>query len=103
MKDDIFAAGASASLQKTINEITDYLTEEPDTSGLKRRDKMRSMITQLVFEWTEWGFYLGHSESYRRLRDDGEIPATLCHSEGTWEVLPKSDREFYLESRIRRT
>jgi hypothetical protein len=103
MKNDSFESGASASLNKTITDLHAYITDPGSRNRGDLRKSMNEMIADLVVEWTEYGFYLGHREAYRALRDNKEIPATLKYEERDWEVVPNCARNLELESRIRRT
>ena len=95
--------GAAKSLHKTISELIEHLEHEGTRPNRDLRLFMYEKIADLTEEWLEYGFYLGHRQSYRALRDDGEIPATLEYEEGSWEVAPGQFRRIDVSSRIRRT
>ena len=99
----LLAAGRCSSLNETLNQLMEYVNDPSPPNRRKPRKAVNELIADLAFEWMEYGFYLGHRESYRRQRDDGEIPASLTYAEGEWEVTPECHRPVDMTSRIRRT
>ena len=98
-----YVDGASSSLNKTITEIMEYMDDDSGRPSADLREFMHSKIAEVSEWWAMAGFYLGHRESYRALKNDGEIPATLEFDYGEANLAPGAYQELTLTSRIRRT
>jgi hypothetical protein len=102
-EDDEFKKGASASLNRTLTELFDYVDEPGPRNRGDLRQSVNELIADLVVGWIRYGFYLGHKEAYREFRDSGEFPPTITYTETNWEITPGTKRDLPLDSRIRRT
>lgn len=88
-------AAASASLNKTITEIMEFLEDDGDRPSADFRPFLREKIADLGEHWFKRGFRRGHIESQKHFRETGEVPDKLRYS---------GDREFFNgESRTVRT
>ena len=96
------AAGASASLNKTITELMEYMENAEARPSTDLRQFMYDKIGDIAEWWAQEGFYWGHGmacwESFRQ----GEVPATLAVEYGKAQLAPGCERDLPLQSRIRR-
>jgi hypothetical protein len=75
-----FAAGASASLNKTLGELEDVFRDKIAAAGPLRtelRRRLRSIIAKKAKTWYEIGIARGHTEAYRRYTSGGMVPKQL--------------------------
>jgi hypothetical protein len=98
-----YADGASSSLNKTITEIMEYIDDDGQRAPADLRRFMHGKIAEVSKWWALEGFYLGHRESYRALKNDAEVPATLEFEYGEAQLAPGVYESLTLTSRIRRT
>lgn len=99
-----FAAGASASIKKTISEIEAIVTGESLGGAGKNRQQLHAKLQDAVIKssklWYKKGFNRGHRESYRAHQESGQVPRTLSLLV-TREFIPNTPRPAYLKSRIK--
>lgn len=76
-----FVKGASASLNKSIGELVDYLDERrrPDTPTGALRQELHNHLTELAILWFRRGFRRGCMETHSAYISDGEFPAKVVY------------------------
>lgn len=98
-----FAAGASASIIKTLNEIEAILEGEKLTkSGPKRaelRKKLQEALIKSSRSWYRKGFNRGHKESYLAFKTDDQVP-TILAVQVEREFLPNTKSSIKLKSTL---
>ena len=76
-----FAAGASAAIARTVNDIENILAgEKLKISGSKRealRKKIQMALTKSSRSWFKKGFNRGHKEAFRAHKTHGQVPEIL--------------------------
>jgi hypothetical protein len=75
-----YAAGASASINKTIRELEKVLRDSLPPAGPLRtrlREKVRRLIAHRAERWYRIGFERGHKESRRCWEKTGLVPKKL--------------------------
>ena len=76
-----YIKGASASINKTINDIENLLQGHELTEGGKLREKLREQLTSalesIAQEWLEHGFNGGHIVSAKRYARTGTFPKSI--------------------------
>ena len=75
-KNDDFAAGASSSIYKTIDDIKHILDGKPNAVGNDSvlRNELRDILEKLGEEWFKYGFSHGYAEAHKQLTETGQIP-----------------------------
>jgi hypothetical protein len=96
------AAGASASLNKTITELMEYMESTEARPNADFRKFMYEKIGDIAEWWAQEGFYWGHGMACWQLARQDEVPATLTMDYGDAQLAPGCERELVLRSRIRR-
>ncbi len=98
-----FAAGASASLNRTISEISRLLKGKKMSVAGPLRTKMRASILRAITtnaeRWYKRGFNRGHIESYVQFRINEEVPRKLTKSI-IRELPPNNEQKIKLKSTI---
>lgn len=99
-----FAAGASASINKTIAEIEHIVSGEPlGYDGPKRKElrtRIQDVLKRLSELWYKKGFNRGHKESYRAYREKGRVPRKLLFK-AKREFIPNTPKDIKLKSKIK--
>lgn len=95
-----FAAGASASLNKTITTMEDFLERSQNRPGRGLRDYLFAQLGDLAVKWYRYGFNRGHKESDKQSRN-GRIPRTLRY-DATREFFIRDTRTIGLKSKLKR-
>jgi hypothetical protein len=90
------AAGASASLNKTISEIMKFLNSREPRPTAALRVFLREKIGDLGERWYRRGFNRGHRESRKQMRK-GKVPRTLRY-DATRKFFRGSRRTVRLKS-----
>ena len=76
-----YIKGASASINRTINEIEQMLqgNKLPKVGGLRKdlRDRLEEMLGQVAMEWLKDGFRGGHTIAARRFAKTGVFPQLI--------------------------
>lgn len=96
-----FAAGASASLNKTITAMMNFLEDDGKRPSRNFRGFLYRKIADANEYWYRRGFNRGHRESFACLRDTGKIPNVLKY-ECTREFFTNRKRDIEMNSRLRR-
>lgn len=99
MKHD-FAAGASASLNKTITAMETFLEDMGDRPARGLRDYLSAQLGDLAVKWYRHGFSRGHKESKKRSRR-GRIPRVLRY-DATREFFTDDERTVHLKSTLKK-
>ncbi len=99
MKDE-FARGASASLNKTITAIMEFLGNEKDRPRHGLRDCLQDLVGDLAVRWYRRGFNRGHRESNKQCKD-GRVPRILRY-DATREFFTGSEKTVHLKSTLKR-
>jgi hypothetical protein len=94
--------GASASLNKTITELMEYMDNTEARPSADFRNFMHEKIADIAEWWAQEGFYWGHGMAYWQSFKQDEVPATLIVDYGKAQLAPGCEREVTLRSRIRR-
>lgn len=68
-----FAAGASASLKATINELMNFLGRQGTAPPANLRDFLYGKLCDLAVYWYRRGLNRGHTESYQQTVS-GKVP-----------------------------
>ncbi len=102
MANSKFAAGASASLNKTITAIMKFLEDDDARPSQGFRAFLHEKIADLNLHWFRRGFNRGHKESLRHFHDDGEVPAKLRY-EGHRTLFTGHKRKLVLKSTLKST
>jgi hypothetical protein len=95
MKND-FAAGASASLKKTANEVMAFLGHQDPPPTANLRDFLDEKLGDLAIKWYRKGFNRGHKESHQHTAK-GKVPKTLRH-DATRQFFTGGKRTVHLKS-----
>jgi hypothetical protein len=95
-----FAAGASASLNKTIAAIETFLEDEQDRPAHGLRDYLFARLGDFAVKWYRHGFNRGHKES-KRQTINGRIPRTLRY-DATREFFIGAKKTAHLKSTLKR-
>src|SRR5690349_17944130 len=95
-----FAAGASASLNKTITAMERFLESNEDRPPHGLRAHLVSHLCDFAVKWYRQGFNRGHKETDKRSRN-GRIPRTLRYN-ATREFFSGKERTVRLRSTLRR-
>ena len=99
-----FAAGASASINKTISEIEAIVGGKNLGHGSPKRAQLRAKLKNAVMRssksWYKKGFMRGHRESYHAHKLSGRVPRTLS-VQVEREFIPNSPSIVSLKSKIR--
>ncbi|HUW97417.1 MAG TPA: hypothetical protein VMV40_01050 [Acidiferrobacter sp.] len=100
---DQFAAGASAAIIKTIEEIDTILAgENLKISGKKRealREKIQDALIKSSRSWYKKGFNRGHKEAFRAHKKDNVVPILLA-VDVEREFVPNATRTVPLASTL---
>ena len=101
-----FAAGASASINKTLNEIEAILGGERLTkAGPKRctlRKRLLAVLEAASVSWYRKGFNRGHREAHASFVGSGTVPRVLMKHVAR-KFLPSSPkRAVSLKSKVNR-
>lgn len=99
MKDD-FAAGASASLKKTISAIEMFLESEGDRPRRGLRAYMFDRLADLAVKWYRRGFKRGHMETAKQCKR-GSVLRVLRY-DATREFFTDSQRTVHLKSTLKK-
>ena len=99
MKHD-FAAGASASLNKTITAMETFLEDKGDRPARGLRDYLSAQLGDLAVKWYRHGFSRGHKESNKR-SSGGRIPRVLRY-DATREFFTDDERTVHLKSTLKK-
>ncbi len=95
-----FAAGASASLNKTITTIERFLEDEGDRPPRGLRAYMRDRLGDLAVKWYRRGFQRGHMETDKQ-NTNGKLPRTLTY-DATREFFTGDKRTVHLKSTLKK-
>lgn len=95
-----FPAGASASLNKTITTMEDFLERNQSRPVCGLRDYLLARLGDLAVKWYRYGFNRGHRESEKQSRN-GRIPRTLRY-DATREFFIGDTRTIGLKSKLKR-
>lgn len=99
MKRD-FAAGASASLNKTITALQTFLGDDDDRPERGLRDYLFAQLGDLAAKWYRHGFNRGHRETIKQTRH-GRTPRTLRY-DATREFFLGTKKTVHLKSSLKR-
>ena len=76
-----YIRGASASIQKTINELEQMLegTKLPKAGKLRKdlRVQVEALLGKVAMEWLKDGFRGGHTIAARRFAETGQFPHSI--------------------------
>jgi len=97
---DGFAAGASASLNKTIAAMESFLEHKGDRPARGLRDYLLAQLGDLAVKWYRHGFSRGHRESDKQKRS-GRIPRILRY-DATREFFTDDERTVHLKSTLKK-
>jgi hypothetical protein len=95
-----FAAGASASLNKTTTAIMKFLEDEEDRPPRRLRAFLHEKLGDLAEMWYRKGFNRGHKESDKQC-EAGRVPRVLRY-DATREFFTHDKRTVELESTLKR-
>lgn len=95
-----FAAGASASLNRTITAIMKFLKDDRNRPPKKLRDFLNRKIADSNERWFRKGFNRGHRESYDRFDKSGKVPKVV-RFQCTRELFTDKNRSLKLKSTIK--
>lgn len=95
-----FAAGASASLNKTITAMESFLEEKGNRPQRGLRDYLLTQLGDLAVKWYRNGFNRGHRESNKQSRR-GRIPRILRY-DATREFFIDDERTVHLKSTLKK-
>jgi hypothetical protein len=94
-------AGASASLNKTITEIVEFIgNDDEQTKGEKLRTTLHQKIGDLAQMWYRRGFKRGHIESHKHFKASDTVPTKL-EFECRRKLSPSQERDIVLKSEIK--
>ena len=94
-------AGASASLNKTITEIVQFIGKDDERpKGEKLRSILHQKIGDLAQMWYRRGFRRGHIESYKHFKASDAVPGKLDF-ECRRNLSPSQERDIVLKSEIK--
>ena len=98
-----FVAGASASINKTIDEIERILQGRKLSQGGVLRQQLRDALEEALVKssksWYKKGFNRGHKESYLAYKETETVPSVLkIHVQR--EFIPKSKSKVVLKSTL---
>jgi hypothetical protein len=99
MKEE-YAAGASASLNKTTTVIMKFLKDEGERPPRRLRAFLHEKLGDLAEMWYRKGFNRGHKESYRQC-EEGRVPRVL-RFDATREFFTDDERTVHLKSTLKR-
>jgi hypothetical protein len=94
-----FAAGASASLNKTITAMESFLEDKGDRPVRGLRDYLLAQLGDLAVKWYRHGFSRGHNESNKQSMR-GRIPRILRY-DATREFFTDDERTVHLKSTLK--
>lgn len=94
-----FAAGASASLNKTITAVMEFLDDEGRRPSKQFRAFLHKKLADSNEKWFRRGFNRGHKESLARFLSGGKVPSKLTY-EGIRTLFVGHKRKVKLKSRI---
>lgn len=95
-----FAAGASASLNKSITALMDFLHENGKRPSGRLRPALEKLLAQLAKKWYRKGFNRGHRESAEQTK--GTRVPTMLHFDATREFFTDNRSSVRLKSRLKR-
>jgi len=98
--EDDFAAGASASLNKTITAIMEFLEHEECPPRRRLRDYLHERLGDLAVKWYRRGFNRGHRESDNQC-NYGRVPRVLRY-DATREFFTGTERTVQLKSTLKK-
>ncbi|MDA8118697.1 MAG: hypothetical protein M0Z85_01300 [Gammaproteobacteria bacterium] len=97
------AAGASAAIMLTVQDIDKILTgENLKISGPKRealRQKIQAALIKSSRSWYKKGFNRGHKEAFREYKAHKQVPDVLM-AEVEREFVPNTKRRVPLKSTL---
>ena len=99
MKHD-FAAGASASLNKTITAIERFLEDKGNRPPSGLRAYMFDRQADLAVKWYRRGFKRGHEETAKQCKK-GRVPRVLRYH-ATREFFIDNERTIRLKSTLKK-
>ncbi len=91
-----FAAGASASLKKTIDEVMAFLGQQGPQPPDNLRDFLHERLNDLAIKWYRKGFNRGHRESHHQAAR-GKAPKSLSY-DATRMFFKGGKRNVHLKS-----
>ena len=98
-----YAAGASASIMKTLKEIEKIVGgKKLPPSGPKRsalRQKLQAVLIKSSRMWYGRGFSRGHMESFRAHKHHDCVPTTIA-VEVERKFIPKTKSQVKLKSKL---
>ena len=98
-----FAAGASASIARTVEDIEKILTGEKLKISNPKREALRKKIKAALIKssrsWYKKGFNRGHKEAFRAYKAHKRVPETL-EVEVEREFVPNTKRRVLLKSTL---
>ena len=102
--DQGFVDGASASIQKTLNEIEAITGGDQLKSEGQKREKLRTAIeealTDIAKTWYKKGFNRGHKESFRNFSEQSEFPTEISITVSR-SLIPDSKQKIRLKSSLK--
>jgi hypothetical protein len=96
-------SGASASLNRTITDIKEFLGDEgrrPGGRGASLRDFLHEKLADLAEKRYRRGFRRGHKESHKRFVATGVFPSELRY-DAEREFFKGHKRQVHLTSKIK--
>lgn len=103
MKNAAYAAGASASINKTLDEIECILGGKKLPSAGPLREQLRAELQAAVIasskRWYRKGFNRGHKECYRAAKSSGKVPSIVTAAVER-EFVPKTGSKVKLKSTL---
>jgi hypothetical protein len=97
---DGYTAGASASLNKTITAILQFLEADEARPRRGLRDYLHGRLGDLAVKWYRHGFNRGHKESDKQCKN-GKVPRNLRY-DATREFFTDAERTVRLKSTLRK-
>lgn len=98
-----YAAGASASINKTISEIEHILRGKklPSTGSLREqlRAELQAAIITSSRKWYRKGFNRGHKACYQAVKNGEKFPSVI-EAAVEREFIPKTSSKVKLKSKL---
>lgn len=102
--DQGFVDGASASIQKTLNEIEAITGGDRLNAEGQNREKLRAAIeealTDIAKTWYKKGFNRGHKESFRNFSEQDQFPTEISTTVSR-SLIPNSRQRIRLKSSLK--
>lgn len=99
MVTDDFKAGASASLNKTITEIREFLDDHGGRPDADLRGFLRKKLADMSEKRYRRGFRRGHIQSYKKFLETGVFPKEI-EFEAKREFFTRQRRRFRVTSKV---